>query len=73
MDPTQQRIKIDLKDSEQIVCKECGNKTFKQVVFLHKLSALLSPYGQDSIIPVAVFQCTKCGALPEETLPQLDE
>jgi len=72
MEQNQQQIRVDLKDTEQIKCKGCGNNTFEQVVFLHKLSALLSPYGQESIVPVAVFQCTKCHLVVEETLPQME-
>ena len=64
----QQQIRVDLKDTEQIKCKECGNNTFEQVVFLHKISALLSPYGQESIYPVLVFQCSKCHTVVDETM-----
>ena len=33
---------------------------------LHTMSALLSPSGQESIIPAAVFACEKCGHVNKE-------
>lgn len=71
MAQNQQPINISLKDTEELICKECGNNTFQQVMYLRKLSALLSPSGQDTLIPVAVFQCTKCHEILPETMPDL--
>ena len=42
-------------------CEKCEGSTFKQTIMLHKLSALLSPNGQETIVPAAVFACEKCG------------
>ena len=33
---------------------------------LHKLSALVSPNGQETIVPAAVFACEKCGHVNSE-------
>ncbi len=33
---------------------------------LHKLSALVSPSGQETIVPAAVFACEKCGHVNAE-------
>ena len=70
MDQTQQ-IRVDLKDADQMVCKECQSKTFIQSFLMFRLSALLSPSGMESIVPAAVFQCTKCGTILEESMPEL--
>ena len=50
-----------LSKADQIICEKCDNTTFKQTLLLHKLSALISPTGEETIVPAAVFGCEKCG------------
>ena len=57
---------IDLTHAATMECEECGCKGFKQTMMLKKLSALLSPSGQEAIIPVGVFCCEKCGHVNKE-------
>ena len=52
---------IDLSKATPMKCEKCQNPTFKQTLMLHKMSALVSPNGQETIIPAAVFACEKCG------------
>ena len=47
-------------------CEECGCLGFKQTLMLKKLSALVSPNGQESIVPVAAFCCEQCGHINKE-------
>ena len=51
---------IDMSQTTAIKCKKCENQTFKQTVLLRKMSALVSPNGQETLVPVAVFACEKC-------------
>ena len=44
--PPQQEI--DINDTENIVCDECGNATFIQCFFLRRISPIVSPTGQES-------------------------
>ena len=64
MDNLQQSI--DMSKATSIICEKCENTTFKQTLIISKLSALLSPNGQETIIPSAVFACEKCGHVNEE-------
>ena len=57
---------LDMSKATSIECNGCHNTTFKQTLILSKLSALLSPNGQETIIPAAVFACEKCGNVNEE-------
>ena len=57
---------IDLTHAKTLECEECSCKGFKQTLMLKKLSALLSPNGQESMIPVAVFACEKCSHINKE-------
>ena len=52
---------IDISKTTSIKCEKCENLTFKQTLLLRKLSALVSPSGQETLVPVQVFACEKCG------------
>ena len=52
---------IDVSQTAPVKCDKCENQTFKQSLLLRKLSALVSPNGQETLVPVQVFACEKCG------------
>ncbi len=62
----QMQEQIDISKTTQIKCEKCENSTFKQTLLIRKLSAIVSPNGQETIIPVAVFACEKCGHVNSE-------
>ena len=64
------QIQVDLKQTTEVVCESCGNDTFTQVYHMRKLSALLSPTGQETMIPIQVFACAKCGHINKGFLPK---
>ena len=63
---------VDLTHAKDIICEKCGNKGFEFVknkdigMMLKKLSPLVSPNGQEAIIPVMVFACDSCGHINQE-------
>ena len=57
---------IDLSKATPMECDNCKNRTFKQTLILHKFSALVSPTGQETIAPTAVFACEACGHVNSE-------
>ena len=57
---------IDISKTTPIKCEKCENQTFKQTLLLRKLSALVSPNRQESIVPAAAFACEKCGHVNAE-------
>ena len=57
---------IDISKTSAIKCEKCENQTFKQSLLIRKLSALVSPNGQEAIVPVQVFACDKCGHVNSE-------
>ena len=59
---------IDLTHAKDIVCEKCQAKGFKQTMMLKRLSALVSPNGQEAIIPVMAFACDSCGHINDEFL-----
>ena len=57
---------IDMSKATQIKCDKCEGSTFKQTLLISKMSALVSPSGQETIIPTAVFACEGCGHVNED-------
>ena len=64
--PQEPQQQIDITQTSAIKCEKCENPTFKQSLMLRKLSALVSPDGQETIVPVQVFSCEKCGNVNSE-------
>ena len=62
----EQQISINLKDAEDVKCNECEAVYFVPAFQIKKLSALVSPNGQETIVPAAVFGCEKCGHVNQE-------
>ena len=57
---------IDMSKATPIKCDKCEGSTFKQTLLISKISALLSPNGQETIIPTAVFACEGCGHVNDD-------
>ena len=66
------QMQVDLNQTTESVCEACGNDTFVQVYKMRKLSALLSPTGKPTMIPMQIFACAKCGHINPEFLPKED-
>ena len=62
----QMQEQIDISKTSAVKCEACDNSTFKQSLLLRKLSALVSPNGQEALVPVQVFACEKCGHVNSE-------
>jgi uncharacterized Zn finger protein len=62
----QMEEQIDFSKTTEICCEACGGKTFKQTLLMRRMSGLVSPSGQEMLIPMAVFACEKCGHVNKE-------
>ena len=62
----QMQEQIDFSKTTQIKCEACEGATFKQTLLLRKMSALVAPSGQETIVPMQVFACEKCGYVNKE-------
>jgi len=63
-----QNINIDLSQTEEVVCDECGHNTFIQSFFMRKVSAVIA--GQESLLPISAFECSRCGHVNEMFKPK---
>jgi uncharacterized Zn finger protein len=65
-------LSIDLKNnSTSIKCESCDGETFIEVVYLRKISKILTGGHSDSIAPIPAFQCSKCGHINTEFTPKI--
>tara|TARA_A100001011_G_C13756820_1_gene613562 strand:- start:30 stop:329 length:300 start_codon:yes stop_codon:yes gene_type:complete len=61
----QQQQQVDLSKAETMKCDACGNYLFIQSNVIKRISAIMSPTGQEAIVPVQVYSCGNCGKVPK--------
>lgn len=55
-----QQVKINLDELERTKCDDCDGEYFDIVWRIHKVPAMLSRTGKESLFPVAYFRCMSC-------------
>jgi len=68
--PQQPQMKVDFSQTTAITCESCNHDVFIPAFKMRKLSALLSPAGKETMIPMNVFACAKCGHINDAFLPK---
>ena len=63
--PPQAEVKVDLSKADTIQCDDCGNYLFITAHVIKRLSPIISPTGQEALIPVQVYSCGNCGKVPK--------
>lgn len=61
-------MNVDISQAEDMICEKCESRVFAPAVVLKKISALLSPSGKETMIPIQLFMCAKCQHIPDEFL-----
>ena len=64
---------LNIEDTESLKCDACGNYNFIKSNFIRRVSPLMSPTGQEAMIPIEVFACGNCGKVPDKMIPKGDE
>lgn len=54
-----------MKNFKTLTC-DCGGMLFESGVVFKKISAIVSPSGQEELYPLEVLICKKCGKVPNE-------
>ena len=68
-----QQVKVDLSQAETMKCEHCGNVVFIKGTVLKRLSALVSPTGQEAIVPIEIYSCGNCGEVPKSMMKDIGE
>ncbi len=63
--PPHAEVQVDLKRAETIQCDDCGNYLFITASVIKRISPILSPTGQEALVPVQVYSCGNCGKVPK--------
>jgi DNA-directed RNA polymerase subunit RPC12/RpoP len=61
MNREQPGLQVDMSQTTAVICESCGHDTFIPAFKMRRMSALLSPHGKETMIPMQVFACAKCG------------
>jgi hypothetical protein len=64
----QANVQVDLREADTIKCDDCGNYLFITSFILKRLSAIVSPSGEEALVPVQVYSCGDCGKVPSKLL-----
>ena len=59
---------VDLSKAATLQCEECDNYLFITSFVIKRISAIMSPNGQEGLVPVQVYSCGNCGAVPKKLL-----
>ncbi len=62
-------VNLDLSNAQDVVCDNCGNYTFTEVVLMKRISPIQSPTGKEAIVPIPTFSCNACGFINKQFLP----
>jgi|TARA_Y100000310_G_scaffold101208_1_gene99189 uncharacterized Zn finger protein len=60
--------KVDLSQADTMKCEKCSNYLFITSYVLKRISALISPTGQEGIVPIQVYSCGNCGHVPAKLM-----
>ena len=63
-----QQVKVDLNQAETMKCEDCNNYIFIKGSVIKRLSALISPTGEEALIPIEIYSCGNCGKVPKTML-----
>ena len=66
-EPQQQQVNI--ANTLPVICSECNNETFKEVMYMRKESRLASGLPMDRMVPIQLIACAECGTLVEDFIP----
>ena len=65
------RLNVNLKDCKNVTCDKCGHPYFNTAFVIKEVSPVVSPTGEEMILPVQLFSCAACNHVNEAFLEQV--
>ena len=65
------QLNVNLADAPYMECEECQHKIFEEKMMIKKVSKFMTGNAQDSIVPIPVIACAKCGHVNELFKPRV--
>lgn len=69
----EQKMNIDLEQLPTVVCDECESEEWMEIYTVKKVSALVSPNGQEGVIPIPELVCACCGKKLQDVLQEINK
>lgn len=69
MNQINQQQQLDFDKASDVTCDDCGSTRFVVRYLLKRFSGLVSPTGDEMLVPMQVFACASCAHVNEEFLP----
>lgn len=63
-------LNIKPEDMKDVNCDECEGQTFVPVFLFKEVSAVVSPNGKKSLVPMQIFKCDSCSHINDAFLPK---
>ena len=63
-------VKIDPNDLDDVVCDKCQSQCFEPTYLFKSLSAVMSPTGQQTMVPLQIYRCADCGHINDIFMPK---
>ena len=69
--PTQQapKLNVDPFKLKTVTCPNCEGIFFTEVTMFKEIPAVMSPNGQQSMLPIPVVVCNECGTVHPKFTP----
>jgi hypothetical protein len=68
--PSQVNMSV-VAEAPYIECEECKGTLFEEKMMIKKISRFMTGNSQDSIVPIQVISCAKCGHINELFKPKV--
>jgi DNA-directed RNA polymerase subunit RPC12/RpoP len=65
------QLNVNLSEVPYLECEECGHMIFEERLMIKKVSRFMTGGEQDSIVPLQVISCAKCGHVNEMFKPKV--
>ena len=65
MQQPEMRLNVNLKECKNIFCDNCSHTFFNTTFLIKEVSPVLSPTGEEMILPVQIFSCASCNHVNE--------
>jgi len=56
---------------QDVKCEKCGGESFSSSYVIKRCPAVVSPTGDEIMMPVETFSCIGCGHINKEFMPNL--
>lgn len=57
--------RVHLREQPTVKCDNCGSIYFREVIYIKKVSKILTGSSEDTIVPFPIYRCDDCNHVNE--------